>query len=329
MMTKRISALLLTFFFILLLTSACYAQQGASLGPACVSDAEDKADLKLCCPARACVRTVQFRSKLGNAVLPYRVIVPANYNSTEEQKQRYPVLYLLHGYSGHYENWARLTKLGEYASLYNFIIVTPEGNNGWYTDSATVPTDKYESYFLQELIPDVESRYRTINAREGRAIAGLSMGGYGALKFGFKHPEMFAFAASLSGATDAATWVDSEVRRVSPALARSVMETFGPMGSQTRTANDLMKIVREFPAARFAQLPYVYLDCGTEDFLMQANRNFSALLLERKIPHEFRQLPGNHNWAYWDAQVREVLRIASQKIPQARLSSAVPPGGNP
>ncbi|MBD0326703.1 MAG: esterase family protein [Pyrinomonadaceae bacterium] len=327
-MTKKIRALLSSFFIILLLTSACYAQQGAGLGPACVSDAEDKADLKECCPGRACVRTVQFSSKLVKTTLPYRVIVPANYTSTEEQKQRYPVLYLLHGYSGHYENWARLTKLAEYASQYNFIIVTPEGNNGWYVDSASVSTDKYESYFLQELIPDVESRYRTTGTREGRAIAGLSMGGYGALKFGFKYPEMFAFAASLSGAMDAATWVDSDVRNVSAALARSVMETFGPLGSQTRTANDLVKIVREFPAARFPQLPYVYLDCGTEDFLIQTSRSFSALLLERKIPHEFRQLPGSHNWAYWDAQVREVLRVASQKIPQARLTSAVAHGGN-
>lgn len=328
-MTKRIRATLLPLFFILLLTPARNAQQqSVGLSPACVIDAEDRADLNDCCPSMACVRTVLFKSKLVNASLPYRVIVPARYTAPEAQKQRYPVLYLLHGYSGHYENWARLTKLADYASLYNFIIVTPEGNNGWYTDSASVPTDKYESYFLQELIPDIDSRYRTISAREGRAIAGLSMGGYGALKFGFKHPQLFAFAASLSGATDAATWIDSEVRKISPALASSVMETFGPLGSPTRTANDLLKIVREFPAARFSELPYVYLDCGTEDFLIQTNRTFSALLLERKIPHEFRQLPGSHKWAYWDMQVREVLRIASQKIPQARLSSANAPGGN-
>ncbi len=322
-MTKKIRALSLPFFLILMLTSACYAQQGGSLSDGCTNDVgEQNLSSISCCPGSACAQTVRFKSKLVNASLPYRVIIPANYESASQKQQRYPVLYLLHGFSGHYDNWTRLTKLIEYASLYKFIIVTPEGNNGWYTDSATAPTDKYEAYFLQELIPDVESRYRTVARREGRAIAGLSMGGYGALKFGFKHPEMFAFAASLSGAMDAASWIDSEVRNVSPALARSVMDTFGPAGSQTRAANDLMKIVREFPAARFPQLPYIYLDCGTEDFLIQTSRSFSALLLERKIPHEFRQLPGNHNWAYWDTQVREVLRIAAQKIPTARFPAA-------
>jgi S-formylglutathione hydrolase FrmB len=318
---KKTGGLALTFLFILLLITACYAQQGAGVRPDCTSDVGDKSELKDCCSGKACVQTIQFKSKLANAALPYRVIVPAHYTSTAQSKERYPVLYLLHGFGGHYDNWTGLAKLAEHASAYSFIIVTPEGNNGWYTDSATVPTDKYESYILQELIPDVQSRYRTLESREGRAIAGLSMGGYGALKFGFKHPEMFAFAASLSGALDAASWVESDLRNLGTELPRSVMTTFGPAGSPTRADNDLVKIAREFPAPRLSSLPYIYLDCGTEDFLIQSNRSFSALLLERKIPHEFRQLPGIHNWAYWDMQVREVLRVAAQKIPQARLSS--------
>ncbi|HEX8495006.1 MAG TPA: alpha/beta hydrolase family protein [Pyrinomonadaceae bacterium] len=319
-MMRKVRALSLPLLFILLLTSACYAQQGAGVG--CVSDVGDKGSLKDCCAGKTCVQTVQFKSKLVGATLPYKVILPVGYNPREAaQTARFPVIYLLHGFAGHYDNWTGLSKLAEHASAYNFIIVTPEGNNNWYTDSATVPTDKYESYILQELIPDVESRYRAIQSREGRAIAGLSMGGYGALKFGFKHPETFAFAASLSGAMDASSWVESDLRNFGAELPRSVMATFGPAGSQTRAANDLIRIAREFPAARFHQLPYFYLDCGTEDFLIQTSRNFSALLLERKIPHEFRQLPGSHNWAYWDMQVREVMRVAAQKIPQARLSS--------
>lgn len=303
----------------LILASACYAQQGAGVSSGCVSDVGDKPDLKECCPGRACVQTVQFKSKLVNATLPYRVVVPANYESPGQKTQRYPVLYLLHGFTGHYDNWIARTKLAQYASAYKFIIVTPEGNNGWYTDSATVPANKYESYILQELIPDVQSRYRTLESREGRAIAGLSMGGYGALKFGFKYPEMFAFAASFSGALGAAMWTESDLRNFGTALPRSVMETFGPAGSQTRTANDLMRLAREFPAARLNSLPYFYLDCGTEDALLSFSRSLADVLYERKIPHEYRQLPGNHNWAYWDAQVREALRVAAQKIPQAQL----------
>ena len=264
------------------------------------------------------VETVQFKSKLVGAVLPYKVVLPAAYATKgKEPAARYPVLYLLHGFTGHYDNWLSKTKLAEYASLYNFIIITPEGNNGWYTDSATRPGDKYESYIVQELIPDVQSRYRTIESREGRAIAGLSMGGYGALKFGVKYPQMFAFAASLSGALDAAVWTENDLRNFGTDLPRSIMETFGPSGSPVRTANDLTRLVREFPAERLKELPYFYLDCGTEDGLLQFSRNLSALFVERKIPHEFRQLPGTHNWDYWDEQVTAVLRLAAQKIPQA------------
>jgi S-formylglutathione hydrolase FrmB len=138
------------------------------------------------------------------------------------------------------------------------------------------------------------------------------------LKFGVKHPEMFAFAGSFSGALGAASWTENDLRNFGTALPRSIMETFGPAGSRTREDNDLMKLVREFPAARLNSLPYFYLDCGTEDALLSFSRSLAEMLHERKIPHEYRQLPGNHNWAYWDMQVREVLRVASQKIPQSQ-----------
>lgn len=325
MMKRKARALSLLFLFALLFTgaTATRAQQvGEGFGPGCTSDVGDQRPLSQCCQSRACAQTAQFRSKLVGASLPYRVIVPPSYNAPAEGQQRYPVIYLLHGFGGHYTDWLSKTKLLQYASAYRFIIVTPEGNDSWYTDSASVPTDKYESYILQELMTDVQGRYRTIESREGRAIAGLSMGGYGALKFGIKHPELFAFAASLSGALGAAVWTENDLRQFGAALPRSVMQTFGPTGSETRAANDLMKLVREFPAARLASLPYFYLDCGTEDGLLPFSRALTDLLRERKIPYEYRELPGQHNWTYWDAQVLEVLRVAAQKIPQARSSIA-------
>ncbi len=190
----------------------------------------------------------------------------------------------------------------------------PEGNDGWYTDSATVPADKYETYLLQELIPDVESRFRALRSRQGRAIAGLSMGGYGALKFGVKYPDKFIFAASMSGALDVATRPESYLRFKWEVMRISVEQTFGPPDNPTRADNDLYKLFRNLPAERFAALPFIYLDCGTEDGLVTANRELATILLERKIPHEFRQLPGKHNWEYWGAQVQEVLKMAAQKM---------------
>ena len=259
------------------------------------------------------VQTIQFASKLVGKTLPYNVLLPLDYNQPLAKTKRYPVVYLLHGLTGHYNNWIEHTRLTDYAAGYDFIIVMPEGNNGWYTDSASAPSEKYESYILEELIPDVEQRFRASNAREGRAIAGLSMGGYGALKFAVKHPELFAFAASMSGALDAASWTEADLKGFE-FIWRTLEPVYGAANSETRAANDLGKLYRELPAARIAALPYIYLDCGTEDGLLQTNRGFADILVKQKIPHEYRQLPGNHAWTYWDAQVQEVLRIAARKF---------------
>ena len=262
------------------------------------------------------VETVQFQSKLVNATLPYNVILPPDYRTSS--RTRYPVLYLLHGLTGHYSDWLTKTNVADYAAQYRMIVVMPEGKDGWYTDSATVPNDKYESYVLKELIPDVQKRYRTIETRFGRGVAGLSMGGYGALKFGLKSPGTFAFAASLSGALAAPSWTEKDLK--DPGAARdSVLSVFGPAGSDTRKANDIFEGVRSMTPNRVAGLPYLYLDCGTEDGLISTNQQFAALLREKKIPHEYRELPGDHNWAYWDQQVREVLKIAGQKMHSAPL----------
>jgi putative tributyrin esterase len=257
------------------------------------------------------VQTVQLQSKLIGKTLPYNVILPPDYQSSP--RSRYPVLYLLHGVSGHYTDWVTRTNLAVYAAEYRMIVVTPEGNDSWYTDSAGTVTEKYESYILQELIPDVDQRFRTIQTRYARGIAGLSMGGYGALKFGLKYPDRFVFAGSLSGATATAAWTEEDLKGMT-AIRDSLFGVFGPVGSETRKRNDIFEITRGLTAARIGALPYLYLDCGTEDFLIDMNQKFAALLREKKIPHEYRELPGNHNWDYWDQQVQEVLKIAAQKM---------------
>lgn len=263
--------------------------------------------------ANARVQTIQFESKLVGTTLPYNVLLPTDYNQPAAKTKRYPVIYLLHGLVGHYTNWLDKTRLVEYTAGSDVIIVMPEGNNNWYTDSATVPSDKYESYIVQELIPDVEKRFRASSAREGRAIAGLSMGGYGALKFGVKHPEMFVFAASMSGALDAALWTEADLKGLE-FIWQTLLPVYGAADSETRAANDLGKLYRELPKERIAALPFVYLDCGTDDRLLETNRSFADILVKQKIPHEYRQLPGNHSWPYWDEQVQEILRIAARRF---------------
>lgn len=264
-------------------------------------------------PANPRVQTIQFESKLVGKTLPYNVLLPVNYNQPESRSKRYPVIYLLHGLTGHYTNWLDKTRLVDYTAAYEVIVVMPEGNDGWYTDSVIVPANKYESYIMQELIPDVEKRFRASGERGGRAIAGLSMGGYGALKFGVKHPEMFVFAASMSGALDAASWTEADLKGLD-FIWRTLQPVFGAEKSETRAANDLRKLYSELNAQKIAGLPYVYVDCGTEDQLLEINRSFVDILTKQKVPHEYRQLPGGHSWAYWDSQVQEVLRIASKRF---------------
>lgn len=260
---------------------------------------------------RSRVETFQFRSELVGKNLPYRIILPVGYD--DSKTRRYPVVYLLHGLFGNYTNLTELTKLTDYASSYDMIVVTPEGENGWYTDSATEPSNKFESYIIRELIPHIQRHYRTLDTRESRGIAGLSMGGYGALKFGVKYPQMFGFAGSMSGAQDAAIWTEAQLRGF-PAIWKSLGPVFGPDGSTTRSTNDLQKLVRELSREQIAELPFIYLDCGADDPLLPTNRAFNELLTSKKIPHEYRELPGNHAWTYWDQQVREVLRILNVRL---------------
>jgi putative tributyrin esterase len=258
------------------------------------------------------LQELKLNSKLMAREMPYRVILPKNYEANKTEK--FPVLYLLHGLTGHFDNWTDKTKLKEYAANYNYIIVTPEGRDGWYTDSINVPNDKYESYIVQELIPEIDAKFRTLADREHRAVAGLSMGGYGALKFGLKYPEKFVVVGSFSGALGAASWSVKTLGNNWKALTDSITVVYGDDESQTRKDNDIYKMVREISPEKVKILPFIYVDCGTEDFLIQQNREFIVLLAEKKIPHEFRELPGKHDWVFWDSQVQEFLRLSQKFI---------------
>ncbi len=253
------------------------------------------------------VESHSFESTLMGRKMPYRVLLNAAYDANKDQ--RFPVIYLLHGLFGHFDNWTDKTEIEKYAASHNFIIVTPEGGDGWYTDSVTAKNDLYESYITRELIPAIDKKFKTVAGREGRVIAGLSMGGYGAVKFGLKYPEMFSLVGSFSGAFDAPkrglggakTWP-------------SILSVFGPDDSETRKKNDIFAILNAMSEERRRSIPFIYLDCGTEDFLFQTNREFAALLADKKVPHEYRQRPGTHDWEYWGEQVEEFLEVADKHL---------------
>jgi S-formylglutathione hydrolase FrmB len=251
----------------------------------------------------------QIDSKLMGRKMNYGVILPSHYEDSASSGRRYSSLYLLHGLTGHFDNWLEKSSIADYVKDKDVIVVTPEGEDGWYTDSQAKDQDKYESYIVKELIPEVDSKYRTGTSRDSRWIAGLSMGGYGAIKFGLKYPDMFSVVGSFSGAIGAATITEQSFPG---SIGKSIDAIFGPPDGVIRRNNDLFDIIRRAMPEKIKAYPFIYLDCGTEDFLFQNNRDFVALLVEKKVAHEFRQLPGGHTWKYWDQQVKEFI----QSIPR-------------
>lgn len=251
--------------------------------------------------------------------MPYRVLLPAGYDMG---MRRYPVLYLLHGLTGAHSDWESRTRLADHLRPFELVVVMPEGQNSWYADAAANPADKFETYIQDDLIADVQKKYRVLATRHGRAIAGLSMGGYGAMKFALKRPDRFVVAGSLSGALGAARPPASpDPARTEPPtpFQRTVQESmeaaFGPPGSPGRTAHDLFALVEKADPAR---LPYLYLDCGTEDGLLEVNREFTALLRVRKIAYEYHEVPGAHTWDYWDRQAIQLLHVLARGMQLGR-----------
>jgi putative tributyrin esterase len=259
----------------------------------------------------------EIRSSLMQRVLPYCVLLPADY---EESQGHYPVLYLLHGLFGRHDDWPERTGLVDEAAGHKLIVVMPEGEDGWYTDSETSRDNKYESHLVNELLTEIDRRYRTIGNRRGRALAGLSMGGYGAFKLAFKRPDLFKLAISFSGAFDVAGRSDDAPGFDWENLRPSILKAFGGPGSRTRAENDLYRIIEGLPAETIPKLPLLYFDCGADDHFLQANLRLQAALAARGIAHRFQKIAGGHDWEYWGGRVRPLLSLAAETLARAGRS---------
>jgi putative tributyrin esterase len=246
--------------------------------------------------------SLQFRddSVVSAAVgrtMKYRVLLPDGYEGSEE---RYRALYLLHGLSGDYRDWSTRTDLALFARGLPLLIVMPDGENAWYTNAAG-QGPRFEDYIANDLIQDVENKYRVIRSRYGRAIAGLSMGGYGALKIALKHPDTFAVAGGFSSALGV---TDPTFAEGYPAFKEQIYRIFGAPASDTRTANDIEIIATK---TRPEGAPSLYLDCGTSDSLLEESRALAAVLQKRGFAYEFHELPGTHTWDYWNRRIEAFL----------------------
>lgn len=209
-----------------------------------------------------------------------------------------PVLYLLHGYSDDDTIWLRRTSIERYASDRGLAVVMPNGGTSFYCNE--VYGRRYWDFVSEELPALVAEHFKVSTRREDTYVAGLSMGGFGAFKLALNHPERFAAAGSLSGALD----MRKSIRTpdggldVSPIWGDQLIEG---------TTDDLVHLVKQ---AGGADLPRLWLTCGTEDFLRKQNENFIEAAQGGGVLVEVDWAPGDHEWGYWDRKIQQFLDFA-------------------
>ena len=278
----------------------------------------------------AVVRTVEFMGESVGRTMRYNICLPSSY---EESTDRYPVIYLLHGLTGSYISWSRYG-VPLYAEQHDLIVVMPDAGNSWYVNWAQSDEGQkndWEDFIVKDLIGHIDANYRTLAQREARAINGLSMGGYGALMLGLRHPNLFCSIGSHSGALGHAKNASERLaggrqagrRRRSdvpdPAIG---VEGFSsqaartPAGQAFLTADDAdaydpFKLIFRIPKDK---LPHIYIDCGTEDGLIASSIDFIDLLLENSIPFTYAQSTGGHSPPYWTREVGHSIAVQHEII---------------
>lgn len=253
-----------------------------------------------------------FLSRMLSKRIKYHILYSKNFTDSKKGKD-HPVLYLLHGLFGESKNWMELTEISGAIKALPFSVISFDAGNSWYSDSVKGNGANYESFFINEFVPFVENENKLGGSKSNRAIAGLSMGGYGALKFALKYPSMFIWAGSMSGAFDAPRQTENRPGPDWEILKDSINEVFGEIQhNYSRNENDLFQIVDEIKNNDLEKLPKIYFDCGIEDSFIDVNRELFEKLKDRKILCDFYENPGGHDWFYWNRQLLKMLLIVER-----------------
>lgn len=237
------------------------------------------------------VDTIQVFSASMHKNIKTCAIVPDNYKNSEK---KLPVVYLLHGYGGNYATWVKSFKeVEQQVDKYNFIVIGVDGNySSWYFNSPIDSTSKYETYIVDELVPFIDKKYKTIASREGRAISGFSMGGHGALYLSFKHQEVFGASGSMSGGVDFRPFPEKwDIKK------RLGTITEFPENWDKYTVVNMLSLLKN------SNLKLI-IDCGVDDFFIDVNRDLHTKMLALKINHDYIERPGKHNIEYWENSLK-------------------------
>jgi S-formylglutathione hydrolase FrmB len=261
-----------------------------------------------------------LKSRILGEMVRYCVLLPASYDSgAAHHSERYPVLYFLHGLGDSEQTlfktggWNLIEDLRRQHKVGDFLIATPDAKASFYVNSADGKV-RYSDFFLQEFIPYIESTYRVRRERRFRAISGISMGGYGALRFGFAHPDMFSAVSAQSAAlmTESPQELNAALRSGAP-LGRLLGSVFGnPINVVHWKENDPFSLARQNKIG-IGKLA-IYFNCGRED---EYRFEVGATTLDRQlqqehVKHEFHLYPGGHSAPYFGEHLGEVMEFHSR-----------------
>ncbi|HZG88418.1 alpha/beta hydrolase family protein [Paenibacillus sp.] len=233
-------------------------------------------------------------------ILPQRTYTQIGMSGAGSDRDRYPTLYLLHGLSDDDTIWTRRTSIERYAASLGLAIVMPNVHRSFYSDMAY--GGKYWTFLSEELPALARSFFPLSAEREDNFAAGLSMGGYGAMKWALTHPGRIAAAASLSGALDIASMVRGASEWIKPTF-----ELVYGGRELTGSGDDLLRLLQQVDRSEGPK-PKLYQCCGTEDFLYGENVTFRDACRRTGLDFTYEEGPGEHNWEYWDAKIQDVLK---------------------
>lgn len=251
---------------------------------------------------------MDFLSQALKKITTMTVVIPNDVPEEEGQGNPYyergmKTLYLLHGLTGNDTDWVNGTNIQTLCKQYNFAAVCPSGDNSFYVDREMTGC-QYGTFIGEELVDYTRKVFGFSDRREDTFIGGFSMGGYGSLINGMKYHDTFgkimAFSSALHMDEMAKKGEDYEHKELNGAFIREVFGEPGGMKESEKNPRYLLARLKK----EGADLPELYMACGTEDYLIEKNRNFLAFLREQQIPVHYHEQPGIHDWEYWNKELQ-------------------------
>jgi S-formylglutathione hydrolase FrmB len=260
-----------------------------------------------------------IESKILGEAINYSIFLPPGYESTN---RRYPVVYVLHGYTDDETAWVQFGEIDRQANqsilageIPPMILIMPDAKVTWYVNDVE-GKKKYEDFFIQEFIPHIDGSLRTLAEKSYRGITGLSMGGYGSLLYAMKHPNLFAASAPLS----AAIYTEETVEKYDQERwdkTEGLMYGKGLEGKNRISAhwknNNPFYLLEKINLEKLKKVRF-YFDCGDDDFLYEGNSKIHLAFRDLGIPHEFRMRDGAHNWTYWRTGIIPALQFIGESF---------------